>query len=36
MQTIDSKWKDHLYAMDQLKEGISLRSFAQTGSFDRI
>jgi preprotein translocase subunit SecA len=29
MQTIDSKWKDHLYAMDQLKEGISLRSFAQ-------
>jgi len=29
MQTIDSKWKDHLYAMDQLKEGIGLRSFAQ-------
>jgi len=29
MQTIDLKWKDHLYAMDQLKEGISLRSFAQ-------
>jgi len=29
MQTIDSKWKDHLYAMDQLKEGINLRSFAQ-------
>jgi len=29
MQTIDSKWKDHLYSMDQLKEGISLRSFAQ-------
>jgi len=29
MQTIDVKWKDHLYAMDQLKEGISLRSFAQ-------
>jgi len=29
MQTIDLKWKDHLYAMDQLKEGINLRSFAQ-------
>jgi len=29
MHTIDSKWKDHLYAMDQLKEGIGLRSFAQ-------
>ena len=29
MQTIDGKWKDHLYAMDQLKEGITLRSYAQ-------
>ena len=29
LQTIDGKWKDHLYGMDQLKEGISLRSFAQ-------
>ena len=29
LQTIDTKWKDHLYAMDQLKEGIGLRSFAQ-------
>ncbi len=29
LHTIDAKWKDHLYAMDQLKEGISLRSFAQ-------
>ncbi len=29
LHTIDTKWKDHLYAMDQLKEGISLRSFAQ-------
>jgi len=28
LQTIDSKWKDHLYAMDQLKEGIGLRAFA--------
>jgi len=29
LQTIDSKWKDHLYAMDQMKEGISLRAFGQ-------
>jgi len=29
LHTIDSKWKDHLYAMDQLKEGVGLRSFAQ-------
>ncbi len=29
LHTIDSKWKDHLYAMDQLKDGISLRAFAQ-------
>jgi len=28
LQTIDAKWKDHLYAMDQLKEGIGLRAFA--------
>ncbi|MHC5040606.1 MAG: preprotein translocase subunit SecA, partial [Planctomycetota bacterium] len=29
LQTIDSKWKDHLYAMDRLKEGIGLRGYAQ-------
>src|SRR3989338_6012787 len=29
LQTIDAKLKDHLYSMDQLKEGIGLRSFAQ-------
>ncbi len=29
LNTIDSKWKDHLYAMDHLKEGIGLRSYAQ-------
>ncbi len=29
LQTIDAKWKDHLYAMDHLKEGINLRSVAQ-------
>jgi len=29
LQVIDGKWKDHLYAMDQLKEGIGLRAYAQ-------
>ncbi|MFH1359780.1 MAG: preprotein translocase subunit SecA [Candidatus Omnitrophota bacterium] len=29
LQTIDSKWKDHLYAMDRLKEGIGLRALGQ-------
>jgi preprotein translocase subunit SecA len=29
LQIIDSKWKDHLYAMDSLREGIGLRAFGQ-------
>ncbi|MBZ0166408.1 MAG: preprotein translocase subunit SecA, partial [Candidatus Omnitrophica bacterium] len=29
LNIIDTKWKDHLYAMDQLKEGIGLRSYGQ-------
>ncbi len=29
LQIIDSKWKDHLYAMDSLREGIGLRAYAQ-------
>ncbi|MCK5579985.1 MAG: preprotein translocase subunit SecA [Candidatus Omnitrophica bacterium] len=29
LNIIDSKWKDHLYAMDQLKEAVGLRSYAQ-------
>jgi preprotein translocase subunit SecA len=29
LQVIDSKWKDHLYAMDILSEGIGLRAYAQ-------
>ncbi|MFH0839079.1 MAG: preprotein translocase subunit SecA [Candidatus Omnitrophota bacterium] len=29
LQTIDSKWKDHLYAMDALREGIGLRAYGQ-------
>ncbi|MFH0771210.1 MAG: preprotein translocase subunit SecA [Candidatus Omnitrophota bacterium] len=29
LDIIDSKWKDHLYAMDILKEGIGLRAYGQ-------
>ncbi|MFH0828006.1 MAG: preprotein translocase subunit SecA, partial [Candidatus Omnitrophota bacterium] len=27
LQIIDSKWKDHLYSMDKLREGIGLRAY---------
>ncbi len=27
LRTIDSNWKDHLYTMDDLKEGIGLRAY---------
>jgi len=27
--TVDSKWRDHLYALDALREGISLRAYGQ-------
>jgi preprotein translocase subunit SecA len=29
LQIIDTRWKDHLLAMDHLKEGIGLRGYAQ-------
>ena len=29
LQTMDSLWKDHLFAMDHLKEGIGLRGYGQ-------
>jgi preprotein translocase subunit SecA len=29
LRTIDSKWRDHLYEMDYLREGIGLRALAQ-------
>ncbi|MFH0940882.1 MAG: preprotein translocase subunit SecA [Candidatus Omnitrophota bacterium] len=28
LHVIDSRWKDHLYSMDYLKEGIGLRAYA--------
>ena len=30
LQVIDTKWKDHLYAMDHLREGIHLRAYGQS------
>ncbi|MBL8732706.1 MAG: preprotein translocase subunit SecA [Planctomycetes bacterium] len=29
IDTIDNKWKDHLYAMEALKQGVGLRGYAQ-------
>jgi len=29
LRTIDEKWKDHLYDMDRLREGVGLRAYAQ-------
>jgi preprotein translocase subunit SecA len=29
LQSVDHHWKDHLFAVDQLKEGIGLRGYAQ-------
>jgi len=29
LHTLDSRWKDHLYAMDSLREGIGLRGYGQ-------
>lgn len=29
LQVVDNLWKDHLYSMDSLKEGVGLRSYAQ-------
>ncbi|MCB0342202.1 MAG: preprotein translocase subunit SecA [Pseudobdellovibrionaceae bacterium] len=29
LQSIDTNWKEHLYQIDQIKEGINLRAYAQ-------
>ncbi len=29
LQILDSQWKDHLYNMDQLREGVGLRGYGQ-------
>ena len=29
LQVLDAKWKDHLFALDRLKEGIGLRGYGQ-------
>ena len=30
LQIVDSQWKDHLYSLDHLKEGIGLRGYGQS------
>jgi preprotein translocase subunit SecA len=30
LRTVDSKWMDHIDAMDQFRQGVHLRSYAQT------
>jgi preprotein translocase subunit SecA len=29
LETVDRQWKDHLYSLDHLKEGIGLRGYGQ-------
>ena len=29
LHVIDTKWKEHLHSMDQVKDGISLRALGQ-------
>src|SRR6185436_19301343 len=29
LQIVDTQWKDHLYGLDHLKEGIGLRGYGQ-------
>ena len=29
LQLVDAQWKDHLYSLDHLKEGIGLRGYGQ-------
>jgi len=29
IETLDNSWRDHLYGMDQLRDGISFRAFSQ-------
>ena len=36
LQIIDHRWREHLYDMDYLREGIHLRGFAQIEPIDRL
>ena len=36
LETMDEKWKDHLYAMEVLKHGIGLRGYAQMNPKDEF
>ena len=36
LQIVDVQWKDHLYGLDHLKEGIGLRGYGQRGPARRV
>ena len=36
LQVLDMQWKDHLLALDHLKEGIGLRGYGQRDPSDRV
>ena len=36
LQIVDTQWKDHLYALDHLKEGIGLRGYGQRDPARRV
>ena len=36
LQLLDSHWRDHLAAMDHLRQGIHLRGYAQKNPYPRI
>ena len=36
LRIIDEKWMDHIDAMDQLRNGISLRALWSEGSVNRV
>ena len=36
LSVLDRKWREHLYEMDYLQEGIGLRAMAQTRPAGRV
>ena len=36
LQIVDGQWKDHLYSLDHLKEGIGLRGYGQRDPARRV
>ena len=36
LDIVDTQWKDHLYSLDHLKEGIGLRGYGQKDPAGRV